>query len=235
MLIYSAYTVGAKNQHEVPMSTKSVSPLVVNAPWQVNQQLTELGLSRDLVRDIAMAASAARADSLAVDPSFTPGMLSFIHGVRAMRLRLLPLGWRISRTGNVESTVNDRYNVQLFFQNVDRACGTADPVAVSGKGAAARNLVKAGQLDMFADEFESAGADEFVGKTPTVWMVCVSSDDESVRAEVSCPDVFNGNHFEGFKKRIFVIDESRAPDPSRRTSPNSEPAFDVEIAVTKKP
>ncbi|HEY9135566.1 MAG TPA: hypothetical protein VIM85_07215, partial [Pseudomonadales bacterium] len=78
--------------------------------------------------------------------------------------------------------------------------------AISGKGSASRKLVAAGQGDLF--EQPNLIFSSKVGSTPTVWVVCVSADDQSIRAEVSCPTSFEGAQFEGFHRRIFVLDES---------------------------
>ena len=98
------------------MASAKPLPVVINVSWQVDQMLRDIGLTRQIVREIALAAASARADALAVDPSGTPGMLSYIYGVRATRLKLVPLEWKVSREGHVESTVNHKLGVQLCFQ-----------------------------------------------------------------------------------------------------------------------
>ncbi len=214
------------------MPTATQLPTVVRAEWQVDQGLRAIGLTREIVRQIAYAAAGARADAMEVDPSCAPGMLSYIFGVRHIRLLLKPLGWRISRVGNVESTVNDAIGVQLCFQNVDIACGADDPEAISGKGAAARQLVKSGQGELFPVAPRKPIA--AIGSTPTVWVLCVSADEYSVRAEVSCPEAFEGNQFDGFVHRLCVIDDTFEPQPTDRRQPDDLDGFDFDIAVTKK-
>lgn len=204
---------------------------IVQDTQAVDAALSKIGLSRDIVVEVARSAAAARAESLPVDPSGTPGTLSYTYGVRALRLKLLKNGWRENRQGNVESTVNDDVNVQLLFQNVDAACNLVkNPRAISRKGAASRELVLAGQYDLF----DHAGNDstEYVfGKVPTVWLLCVSVDGFSIRAEVSCPKMFGGCQFEDFHQRIFVLDESFEPtiEPNGTTGESADD-FDVEIS-----
>ena len=99
-----------------------IAPHIIRESRDVESALNRIGLTRDIVAEIALSAAAARAESLSVDPSSAPGILSYIHGVRAIRLNLLKRGWRESRQGNVESTVNDDLGVQICFQNVDIAC-----------------------------------------------------------------------------------------------------------------
>lgn len=205
-------------------------PVVVTVPWQVDQGLRAIGISRELVREVALAAAGGRADALAVDPSGTPGMLSYIRGVRMMRLWLLPKGWMVSREGNVEATVNHKLGVQLCFQNVDRACCDKDPQAISSKGSASRDLINSGQIELF----ETGGpSTDRIGYMPTVWLICVSVSNDRVRAEVSCPKAFEGDQFDGFSRRFFVVDESNAPTPTRRSASDDDD-LNLDIAVTKK-
>ena len=84
------------------------TPIVINEGFSVHQELHLLGLTVKIVTSIARKAAAAKAEALEIDPSSTPGTLAYINGVRAIRMELLPLGWRLSRTGNVEATVNDK-------------------------------------------------------------------------------------------------------------------------------
>ncbi|WP_419204715.1 hypothetical protein [Bordetella trematum] len=202
--------------------------------WNIRHELFTLGLTIEGVTDIARQVASAKAEALAVDPCSTPGTLAYIRGVRAIRLQLIPEGWRISRSGNVESTVNDDLGIQLVFQNVDLACDTRAPQAISAKGAGSRKLVEFGkQGELFVrDETHTSKS---LGVVPTVWMLCVSTEGKRLRAEISCPDVFEGNQFEGFSKRIFVVDEEL--DPSlRQNTPLDDVGVDdeVEIRIAKK-
>ncbi|AOU97766.1 hypothetical protein BI364_07135 [Acidihalobacter yilgarnensis] len=206
---------------------------IVREPQDVDDALKQIGLTRDIVVEVALSAAAARADTLPVDPSLAPGMLSYIFGVRAIRMSLLKSGWRTSRQGNVESTVNDDLGVQLFFQNVDLACKEShDPQAVSGKGRASRHLVAAGQGELFGHPASNTTISA-LGCTPTVWVICVSVEDFSVRAEVSCPKTFQGPQFEEFHQRIFVLDESFEPTP-KRLGDNEDGLDDFDVEISKK-
>jgi len=210
-----------------------LAPLIVRTDQDVEESLEQVALTKDIVVEVALSAAAARADTLPVDPSSAPGVMSYIHGVRAIRLKLLKAGWRMSREGNVESTVNDEQGIQLFFQNVDIACDENKiPHAISGKGPASRNLVAAGQGDLFDDASIDGGVKVF-GSTPTVWIICVSVDSVSVRAEVSCPTSFEGSQFESFHQRIFVLDENFEPTIGRNDSID-EDTDDFDVQISKK-
>lgn len=207
--------------------------VVVNEGSHVTHELRALGLTEEIVMSIAQQAAAARAEALEIDPSNTPGMLAYIYGVRATRLALVPLGWRLSRAGNVEATVNDELGIQLCFQNVDSACTDRHPQAISGKGAGSRKLIQSGQVDLFDPDVPDAK--DVFGSVPTVWIVCVSTDSKRLRAEVSCPEVFEGNQFEGFRKRIWVVDQDldRMPDDIVQPEDDSGPV-EHEVRIARK-
>jgi hypothetical protein len=208
-------------------------PTVVKDEWEVRQELRALGLSQEAVRNVASAAASAKADTLPIDPVNTPGTQAYIHGIRSIRRQLLREGWRMSRAGNVESTVNDDRAIQICFQNVGQACGDDDPESISPKGSGARKLVRDGhQAEMF--ERESANAPMVFGTVPTVWVICVSTSDKRLRAEVSCPKVFEGDQFAGFSKRIFVVDEDLDPTPDATQDRGDGGSGDHEVRITKK-
>lgn len=208
-------------------------PVVINEGSRVGQELRQLGLTIDMVATIARKAAAAKAEALAIDPSSSPGTLAYIFGVRAVRTALISLGWRLSRAGNVESTVNDKLGIQICFQNVDIACTDHQPQAISGKGAGSRKLIQAGQAELF--DREAPEALDAIGSTPTVWVVCVSTGDKKLRAEVSCPEAFEGNQFDGFSKRIWVVDEDLAPAPGWIDRPDAgSDAIEHVVRIAKK-
>lgn len=209
--------------------------LIVHDPVGVRQELAQLGIDAELVRAVAFAAAAAKADTLPIDAASAPGAFAYYHGVRQKRLQLLRLdGWRPSRVDNIEVTVNDERGVQFVFQNVDRACTTKDPSPRSPKGPAARRLVSDGQQgELFAGSQKVVPIAPVYGQVPTVWLICVSADDTSFQAEVSCPKVFDGKEFCGFSKRIWVIDESYEPDPNYRPEEDL-PELDFDVVVTRK-
>jgi len=216
------------------MHMTNPQPVLVSDARSVGEELRALGLTLEGVTDIARQAAAAKAEALAVDPCSTPGTLAYIYGVRAIRLKLIPEGWRISRSGNVESTVNDDLGIQLIFQNVDLACDIRDPQAISGKGAGSRKLVEFGRQGELFERHDVPVA-KLVGVVPTVWVLCVSTEGRKLRAEVSCPEAFEGNQFDGFSKRIFVVNEDFGPNLRQNTPLDDGGGSDeFEIRIAKK-
>lgn len=211
------------------------SEQIINDPVNVRQELAQLGIDAQLVRHVAFAAASVKADTLPIDAATAPGLLAYLEGVRQKRLELLKRdGWRMSRINNIEATVNDDLALQFVFQNVDLACNMKDPCPRSPKGPAARRLVSDGQQgELFGSGATGRKTVRMFGRTPIVWLICVSSDDSSVQAEVSCPKVFDGNEFDGFSKRIWVINESFNPDPALQPTEDL-PDMDFDVVVTRK-
>lgn len=173
--------------------------------------------------------AAAKADTLPIDPVNAPGTQGYHYGIRTMRLELIPEGWELSRVRNVESTVHHDRAIRLCYQNVYQACGEADPESISVKGDGARKLVRDGyqQIEMFERESDTTKSSR--GAVPQVWVLCVSTTDKRLRAEVSCPEEFEGDQFDGFSKRIFVVDQPLAPTPEP-TQDVADPRYEVRIA-----
>lgn len=175
-------------------------------------------------------------------------MFSHIFGNRHLRLELLPLGWEKGRFNNVESVINYDLGIQIIFQNVDLACHpdpNNSPKAISGKGAGSRNLVQKGlndQKQLWDAPVNPPSDPKLIhnkrGVTPLVWMFCVSNDGKRLRAEISQPEIFEGDQFESFSKRIFLLDEECGSEPDITINPTSDgdidDDLDFEVKVSKK-
>ena len=209
--------------------------IIVNDESEVKSSLYNLvGLTSEIIHNIATAVSVARNNSLAVDPCNAEGIQAYIYGVRSIRLQLLPLGWRMSRVGNIESTVNDDLGIKLCFQNVNQACRDQDPEAISEKGSGSRKLIYDGLQSELFENISTVGSKK-CGSTPIVWIICVSVDEtKNVCAEVSCPKVFDGRQYSGFSKRIFVVDESSNPKLKYDKKPDDDDYVYFEVLISKK-
>lgn len=231
MLIFSDYNGVVKSQHVGPMPQPQQR--VFSAESEVREQLAALGITPEIVANVARMVAGAKAEALEIDPANSPGQRAYMMGVRAKRLTLLPLGWRMSRAGGVEATVNDELGIQICYQSVDMACTDYEPRAISGKGAGSRKLIQDGQGELF--ERDAPGSPVPLGATPKVWVICVSTDLKKLRAEVSCPEAFEGDQFEGFSTRIFVVDEDLEFQPAGDKKPDNDgDAADFEVRIAKK-
>lgn len=206
---------------------------ILEKPLEVASRLSELGLTAEELKEIAFKAVSARNEAVPVDPLFTPGMFSYIHGVRAMRTTLmLKDGWEMDRGGNMEATFHEQLGVRIYFQNVDKACSSAIPKAIAGKGRAAKQLIEQQNLYLFP-EMEA----EFQARENTeVWYFCVSVHDEEFRAELSRPRDIVGDQFHSFIERIFIVHgEGWLLDPATTQDHEHEaPEPELEITITRK-
>ena len=88
-----------------------------------------------------------------------------------------------------------------------------------------------GQKDLF--ERPSDNSVVPLGATLTVWIICVSTDGKSLRAEVSCPKSFEGDQFGEFSKRIFVVNESLDSTPAPKKD-QDDGESDYEVRISRK-
>lgn len=219
---------------------KGKPEVIVKDDLDVKHELSDLGITKEIILKIADAAATAKADTMAVEPLNAPGTNAYNKGVAAKRMSLIPLGWRMSHNRGIEATVNDKLGIQFVFQNVDVACTERDPQAISEKGSGSRKLIYEGQRQR--DLFERVGGkrEQILGVAPKVWLICVSTSGKKLRAEVSCPLLFEGNQFDGFAKRIFVVDQDYDPTPQARIHSDDDGdgdgnrADEFEVKIVKK-
>ncbi|MEZ2293912.1 hypothetical protein [Variovorax sp. RCC_210] len=207
---------------------------IIEEPADAERELAALGLTVEMVTRVARQSRSAKMETLPIDPCNSPGTQSYIYGVRAIRkAQLRKKGWRMCRDGNLEATVNDKLGIQLLFQNVDCACGVGrDPESMSEKGGGARRLVQSGNQRELFGGVQPAKFGK-IGTTPKVWLICVSSDEKTLKAEVSAPMDFEGNQYSGFSKRIFVVNERFDPEVTPINNDDTG-GPDVEVLVKRK-
>jgi len=203
-------------------------PQVIQSPNEVSTTLEQIGLTTEIISHIGEAAKAGRNEALPIDPINAGGLFAYIHGVRAIRSTLRDQGWEISRQGGIEATVNHELGIQLWFQNVDKACQSGRiPRAISEKGSGSRDLIEA-QYELF-DKPDQKKPLQY-GSIPTVWVVCVSSDNDSIQVEVSRPSRITDKQYANFEERIFVLDKQYEPETSARDDDFNEP----EVTISRK-
>ncbi len=178
---------------------------------EVSARLDEFNLSREELLQVVQAVVAARAEYVEYyDPINAQGQFAYIHGTRELRSVLLPKGWVIDRTDNVESTVNAELGLRFIFQNVDRAADPLnDPKSISKKGPASERIVENAQAFLFPEfeEEERKKRDEqLIVINSSVWFFCVSVDGDNVAAELSRPVSIENEQFAGFAERIFIVE-----------------------------
>lgn len=116
--------------------------IIIDQPSEVTDALSKVGLTKQKIIRIAKAASFARAEYLPnVDPVNFPGTRAYQEGTRQLRLQTLPDGWKTRKFNNIELVYNEKIGLMVGFQNVDCACASTEPQAISSRGEGTKQLV----------------------------------------------------------------------------------------------
>lgn len=210
--------------------------LIIENPLSVLDALSAIGMTRDSVIHIAKAAVAARAEYLeGIDTVNYPGTRAYQDGIRHMRLQLkaLPQGWVARKFHNIELVYSADLGIMVGFQNVDRACGSANPKAISERGEGTRQLVSLPYQHSLFGSPKAGSAPHVIGTFPVIWLVCVAASVDRIQVEVSRPKPFTLDQFEGFFERIFVTDEP-VDDKPRGELLTEDHSDEPEIFISKK-
>lgn len=177
--------------------------------WEVDKRLAAFGVSKEELIDVVRSTLAERQSAVDVDVLNAPGMLSYIHGTRHLRFLLLSKGYRIHREKNVEACWNEETGIKVVFQNVDQAANRLKgPRAISGKRSGSAQAIESAQGTLFSENEapEAISSTEVDRLHSAVWYLCVSFEEDSVRAELSLPAGVKNGNFVGFLERIFLIE-----------------------------
>ena len=208
-------------------------PSILSSDIEVRSRLSDFGLEKQELIDVALAAIAARNDAVMyLDPCNAAGTFSYIYGTRALRRLLLSKGWRSDRYGHIEGAIESDLRVKFVFQNTFTACGDATPKAISGKGPAARAQVEDGQFVLFPD---SSYNELPIAQDPksVLWFFCVALRGDEPVAELLCPRAIQDRQFYGYVERIFILKPGDLP-PINTDDGDLPEEPDLDVPVTKK-
>lgn len=194
---------------------------------KVTEKLSFFGATKEELLEIALAAAANRNNASSLQPKNAPGTLSYIYGVEALRrVFIRKEGWKPDFSNGVESVFNEELNVKILFQNVDSACGSSNPQAISGKGLGVAKLLETNNTGYLFD-FMQKDADARVNSN--VWFYCVFSNGDELRAELSLPHSIKGSQFSYFRERIFIL-TGEDWSPIDENFENDGQDFDVDVS-----
>jgi len=207
-----------------------LEPVIFDSEYGVDARLSAFDVTHKELRNVALAAIAARNNATRLHPINSPGTFSYHEGVAALRLLFLPKkGWKIARPNGIEMVENQSLGLMIIFQNVDHACGLQDPKPVSGKGEGSKKFIDnpSGYLWEYMEKEDNADENKHA------WFLCISVNGDKVRAELSRPKSIDGSQFGLFLERIFIISEDWNP---LEDLSDEEPfkVEDFEINVSKK-
>lgn len=215
---------------------------IFKTPIEVANQLAENGTSLDHMLIVVDAMITAKNECTDNDPAGSRGWRSWQMGTRRNREVHVGIGdWEKDDTGQVPSIVSKKFGRRIVICNTDDGtCKEAfDPQNSSRKGASTDRDVHANQINMFNDESTGKVVSlnrVFTSAGPVVtYYLCVYSEGDDVRAELSCPNNFENGFFTGFLERIFILGGD-TPKGGDALKPLQEGESEYEINVTlKKP
>jgi hypothetical protein len=189
-----------------------VETKIFREPWDVDQRLNQLDLTRKGLleaRDIAMN---ERANATDFHPSNAPGTFGYHHGTWALRNSFVGERWIVDRGDGIETILNDDLKLKIAFCNVDLACADEHiPKPRSEKGAGAERASGTplfGSLPQYAPRprgdsmlyylmVDQNGAAEltrpivsggtFLAAVERIYLSCGSEDDLAVLGEDTGP------------------------------------------------
>ena len=206
----------------LPVFTTSM----VTTPEAVDARLAELFVDITQIIAVGQTARAYADDASPSMPLNAAGMLSYIHGVGALREQLVGKHFVLDRACGIESVVSRDRTVRIGFQNVDKCCVEMAPLPRTEKGSGAEALSG-------PNLFEHAGIESgpLTGVKPDgilTYYVMVGVDGS---IELSCPVIEKGKYV-AWVERIFVY----SPDADWDTAPQVDegPVEDFDVSVSFK-
>ncbi|SPL63565.1 hypothetical protein OHAE_3497 [Ochrobactrum soli] len=180
---------------------------IYSDPVDVDARLQQFSFNRSELLQVAFKTIAERANTIdGIDVATARGTLSYIHGNRHLRLLAISKGYEIKRDKNIELSRNPVTGAMVTYQNVDQACTSRWPKAISAKKTGSAHFIDLAQGALFTEK-EAPNAVDLASVqhlNSTAWYFCMSFDEETFSAELSLPAKIKNNNFHGFYERIFI-------------------------------
>lgn len=225
------------------MNEAVVTALIVKKPIEITNRLAELGWTVDELLEIVSAMVRARNSCTLNHPAGAPGWFAWAEGVFRTREIGLPKGLARDDVDGIPWTLDKKRNVRFTVSNTDDGTSMDGriPQQRSKKGPGTDRAVDANQISIF----------DYLPETPAIplskvqthpgitvsWYLCVYSEGDVVRAELSCPTVTDGGLFADFSERIFLIGDEPPGHLIKRKGDGDDyddGASEFEITVTRK-
>lgn len=222
--------------------------IILKEPALVHPRLSELGLSASTLTTIVGEGEAGRASATELDPPSASGMLAWIHGVRAKRAKLIPLGYEYLDIEGCPVTRHPDRRIAIIYAAGNESTGLVErtPTTKYPKGEVLFNAIRENsrQMDLFACLSTAANMNtavavkthkEMTGYTTYLLMVFPSPVD--TRAELSAPASFDDRGFPAsWSERIILPVVPRDPTAGIRGSGDGSPdgGDDLDIPVVRR-
>ncbi|MDP2211853.1 MAG: hypothetical protein Q8J63_08965 [Candidatus Aquicultor sp.] len=161
---------------------------LVYTKHEATGRLDELGLTEPLLREAVEWTYAYHvAEVTENEPPYAQGMIMYIKLTRALRDRLLLLGWQRDNSRNYSTTINPDRSLAIAVAGGDESTGREDesPSTISRKGKATKDAIIKGQMAF--DYGDTSRSIQLGG--PQIWILLVHVDPETdeLRLELARP------------------------------------------------
>jgi len=200
-----------------------VETKIFREPWDVDQRLNQLGLTRSGLLEARDVAMQERGNATDFHPSNAPGTFGYHHGTWAIRDRFVGERWTLDRADGIEAIRNEGLKLKVAFCNVDVACDDDHiPKPRSEKGAGAERASGTplfGKLPQYARR---------QAESPKLYYLMV---DQNGAAELTRPVVSEGT-FVAALERIYLSDSR--DDEAAITGEDTGPVDNFDPQVVRK-
>lgn len=211
--------------------------IIYKSPADISAALAEIGLAREPLDEVIARMCTARNSCTANHPLGAGGYMAWSEGsCRLREVGVLSPGWEKNDDDYIPSIFNRSLAIKVAVCNTDDGTGVESrlPQNRNKKGAGLDRAVGGNQFVM-QGLLEAAVNVIPISKDPQgtlFWYLCVYSEGEEVRAELSCPLKCKGGFFKSFSKRIILICSDTNEDDGgvRRRAPEGPPEFDIVVA-----
>ena len=213
--------------------------LITNPIEVINRLDSLFGWKREELTEVVERMVAGRNSCTDNDPPSAPGWMSWCFGTRRLREMGALKGWDRNNDDQIASIYDRKRGIKIAVCNTDEGTGmeAIQPQNRAKKGAATDRAVFTNQVlfNTILNEAENNViqlSDDISGVA--YWYLCVYSEGDIIRAELSCPSECENGFFKTFRERIILIggDSDDGGVRVRRESPDGDSGF--EINVTRK-
>ena len=209
----------------------TIKPVVVDSPLDKAAFLRQLGLEEDLLRDVARVGLSGRTACTGNHPPTYAGTRQWGEMVKALRDRLIPVGWKKSDRKNFCMTIRGDDQIALVVARGDGFTGSPSPDVMPmtkyPKGVITRAVVDLNDWLPFDQEFIARNRQEIGPKrdqedqAPSIWVLLHSIIDGRLELELSHPVGMNSS---GYVDRWDI----RIPLTPTDLDPDKMPVLDDE-------
>ncbi len=203
------------------------------APHNRTTRLAELGLTEEQLRRAVEIGDAQRQACTALHPAGLPGMVQWGWTTSGLREQLLPLGWRLSREGGLETVISPDDTIAIIVGMGDRGTGDEAAFLYSKYPRGPSGIIAVLENNTGQPTFNFDGrvlcAGEY-GLRRQTWMLLVHSTPEEIRCELAQPRKIDERDYkivEWFER--IPLPTIQRDDGPHGGSADDEPDLDIDV------